>query len=330
MNNCPRIALTAGEPAGIGPDLCVQIACYQQHCELVVIADPSLLQQRADSLGIPISMEPVNLHCPPAPPPVGTIRYLSVDLAVVSVAGILDSSNVNYVLNILQTALDGCLTGQFDAVVTAPVNKAIINRANIAFTGHTEFLAAGSGVCKVVMMLATPSLRVALATTHLPLHAVSSAINHESLRHSIEIIHQHLIRYFAITTPRIAVCGLNPHAGENGHLGLEEIEIIAPVIRQFINQGISVSGPWPADTLFVKEKLQSFDVVLAMYHDQGLPVLKHQGFGQAVNITLGLPFIRTSVDHGTALDLAGTGKATTTSLQMAVDMAVMMTKNRQS
>lgn len=323
----PRIALTAGEPAGIGSDLCIQIAHQQQQCELVVIADPELLQQRADSLGLAIILEPVDLQQASKPAPAGIIRYLPEKLMVNSLAGVLDSRNAQYVLNTLQVALNGCLSGQFDAMVTAPVHKGIINEAGITFTGHTEFLADGAGVDKVVMMLATASLRVALATTHLPLTEVSSAITKQSLTQVITILNQSMQQQFGIEQPRIAVCGLNPHAGEGGHLGREEIDIINPVIEQFKQQGLAISGSWPADTVFVNDKLQDFDVVLAMYHDQGLPVLKHQGFGQAVNITLGLPFIRTSVDHGTALELAGTGKANSGSLEAAIDMAINMVRN---
>ena len=323
MNTCHRIALTAGEPAGIGPDLCVQLAQQQQTCELVVIADPQLLQQRAQQLGLPIELELTDLSKPAQAPEKGILRYLPVALSEPVKAGLLNSLNSNYVLNTLQLALDGCLEGSFDAVVTAPVHKGIINDAGFTFSGHTEFFADGAGVEQVVMMLATPTLRVALATTHLPLKMVSQAITQASLTRVIEIIHH------GLSSPRIAVCGLNPHAGEGGHLGTEEIEVISPVIERLIKQGINLSGPWPADTIFVQEKLHEFDVVLAMYHDQGLPVLKHQGFGRAVNVTLGLPFIRTSVDHGTALGIAGTGKATISSLQAAIDMANAMIKSKQ-
>lgn len=323
MNACYRIALTAGEPAGIGPDLCVQLAQQQQTCELVVIADPQLLQQRAQQLGLPINLELSDLAKPAHVAIKGTLRYLPVALAEPVIAGVLNSANSAYVLNTLQLALDGCQEGTFDAVVTAPVHKGIINDAGFTFSGHTEFFADGAGVEQVVMMLATPTLRVALATTHLPLKMVSQAITQASLTRVIEIIHQ------GLSSPRIAVCGLNPHAGEGGHLGTEEIEVISPVIKRLTKQGINLSGPWPADTIFVQEKLHDFDVVLAMYHDQGLPVLKHQGFGRAVNVTLGLPFIRTSVDHGTALDIAGTGKATISSLQAAIDMAYTMIESKQ-
>lgn len=328
MSSCARIALTAGEPAGIGPELCIQLAQYQHQCELVLIADPTLLRQRADALGLPVKFEQVDLKQTATASQAGVIRYLPVGLVKPSQAGVLDNRNSTYVLNTLQVALDGCLSGQFSAMVTAPVHKGIINDANIAFTGHTEFLADGAGVEKVVMMLATKSLRVALATTHLPLSGVSDAISKQSLSQVITILNQSMQQQFGIEQPRIAVCGLNPHAGENGHLGHEEIEVINPVIEHFKQQGLNISGPWPADTVFVEDNLQDFDVVLAMYHDQGLPVLKHQGFGNAVNITLGLPFIRTSVDHGTALDLAGTGQAKTTSLQAAVEMAIAMINSK--
>lgn len=328
MSSCARIALTAGEPAGIGPELCVQLAQYQHQCELVVIADPLLLSQRADALGLSVRFEQLDLKQTATASQAGVIRYLPVELVTASQAGILDSQNSTYVINTLQIALDGCLSGQFSAMVTAPVHKGIINDANIAFTGHTEFLADGAGVEQVVMMLATESLRVALATTHLPLSEVSAAISQQSLSQVITILNQSMQEQFGIKQPRIAVCGLNPHAGEGGHLGHEEIDVINPVIEQFKQQGLNVSGSWPADTVFVEDKLQDFDVVLAMYHDQGLPVLKHQGFGKAVNITLGLPFIRTSVDHGTALDLAGKGQAKLTSLQAAVEMAISMINSK--
>ncbi len=324
----PRIVVTAGEPAGIGPDLCVQISQDQQQCELIIIADPELLKQRCDSLGLSIEMELFDESKPATISAKKTLKYIPVTLDAPVQAGVLNKTNSSYVLASLQLALDGCLVKQFDAVVTAPVHKGIINEAGVAFSGHTEFFADGAGVEQVVMMLATPELRVALATTHLPLNKVSEAITQQSLTHVIEIINTSLQQQAGIATPRIAVCGLNPHAGEEGHLGREEIDIIAPVINTLSRQGMDLSGPWPADTIFVAEKLSNYDVVLAMYHDQGLPVLKHQGFGKAVNITLGLPFIRTSVDHGTALDLAGTGKASITSLQAAIDMACDMAQQQ--
>jgi 4-hydroxythreonine-4-phosphate dehydrogenase len=328
LSACPRIALTAGEPAGIGPDLCIQLAQYQQQSDIIVVADPQLLEQRAQQLDLALTLEAADLSLDATIAEPGTLRYIPVELIEPAFAGQLNHQNAPYVLNTLQCALDGCLDGSFDAVVTAPVHKAVINDANINFTGHTEFFADGSDTEKVVMMLATDDLRVALATTHLPLKDVSNEITSESLTRIIEIIHTSMKQQFGISKPRIAVCGLNPHAGEDGHLGREEIDIINPVIKRLSQQGIAISGPWPADTIFVKDKLTEFDVVLAMYHDQGLPVLKHQGFGMAVNVTLGLPFIRTSVDHGTALELAGTGKATMTSLQAAIDMAITMSKSQ--
>ncbi len=324
MNTVHRIALTVGEPAGIGPDLCVLLAQHQQSCELVAIVDPQLILERAELLNLPIKLQLVDLSSPASIPEVGTLRYLPATLAVPCKAGLLNSDNSRYVLETLQIALDGCLNNQFDAVVTAPVHKGVINDAGVSFTGHTEFFADGAGVDQVVMMLATESLRVALATTHLPLKQVSEAITQDSLRRVITIINDSMKNQFGFLAPKIAVCGLNPHAGEDGHLGREEIDIISPVIEQLVEKGIKLSGPWPADTIFLQDKMADYDVVLAMYHDQGLPVLKHQGFGTAVNITLGLPFIRTSVDHGTALDLAGTGKARITSLQAAIDMALNM------
>lgn len=325
---CPRIVVTAGEPVGIGPDLCVQIAKYQQQCELIVIADPELLQQSSDNLGLAIELEQFDSNQASSVAPKNKLKYIPVKLAAPVQAGVLNKKNSQYVLASLQLALDGCLTKQFDAVVTAPVHKGIINESGVDFTGHTEFFAKGADVEQVVMMLATRELRVALATTHLPLNKVSEAITQQSLSRIIHIINSSLQQLACIEQPRIAVCGLNPHAGENGHLGREEIDIISPVIKTLSQQGIKLSGPWPADTIFAAEKYSDHDVVLAMYHDQGLPVLKQQGFGKAVNVTMGLPFIRTSVDHGTALDLVGTGKASITSLQAAIDMACEMAKKQ--
>jgi len=325
---CSRIVITAGEPAGIGPDLCVLIAQQVQTAELIVIADPDLLAQRAQQLNSPLKLELADLSRPAQVTPQGTLKYLPVELAVDVQAGELNQHNADYVLTSLQIALEGCVEQHFDAVVTAPVHKGIINDAGVAFSGHTEFFAEGAGVDKVVMMLATPTLRVALATTHLPLKDVSSAVSKQSLQQVITILNNSLQQQFGLDKPRIAVCGLNPHAGEGGHLGNEEIDTINPVIEYCQQQGMAISGAWPADTVFVEDNLNQFDVVLAMYHDQGLPVLKHQGFGRAVNVTLGLPFIRTSVDHGTALDLAGTGNINIGSLQAAIDMADTMIQSR--
>ncbi len=330
MIKTQRLAVTAGEPAGIGPDLAIMLSQSDFIHELVVIADPALLAERAALLGIDVELHQVALSQPPTPSQSGKLSYIPLKLATKTIPGQLNPANANYVLQSLAIAADGCMQGQFAAVITAPVHKGVVNDAGIAFSGHTEFFAERAGVAKVVMMLATPQLRVALATTHLPLNAVSAAINRPELLQIIEIIQQSMQQQFGLQQPKIAVCGLNPHAGEGGHLGREEIDVIVPVIKTAAAQGISVSGPWPADTIFVKSRLAEYDVVLAMYHDQGLPVLKHSGFGEAVNITLGLPFIRTSVDHGTALDLAATGKAEIGSLLAAVNMAQWMIEQQLS
>jgi 4-hydroxythreonine-4-phosphate dehydrogenase len=320
----PRLALTAGEPAGIGPDLCIQLAQHVQSCQLIIIASPELLEDRAKQLNLPVKLIDYNPQMPKAVAEPGTLIVCSESLDTTVQAGILNSQNSKYVVNCLQRALNGCLAKEFDGVVTGPVHKGVINDAEIEFTGHTEFFADGANIDKVVMMLATDELRVALVTTHLPLSAVSAAITKQNVTQTLSIINSSFKQQFGKENPRIAVCGLNPHAGENGHMGTEEIEVISPVIEELKKNNPNISGPWPADTIFVKEKLADYDVIVAMYHDQGLPVLKHNGFGRAVNITLGLPFIRTSVDHGTALDLAGTGHADIGSLLTAIDMAVEM------
>ncbi len=328
MSAIPRLVLTAGEPAGIGPDLAIELAEQYQDYELIVIADPALLWQRAEQLGKVIDFELVDLDLPPITTAAGVLRYLPVQLAEPVEPGVLDKRNADYVLQTILTAHQGCQSGQFDAMVTCPVHKGVINDAEIPFTGHTEFLAEQSGVEKVVMMLACDSLRVALATTHLPLREVSDAITTTSLHQILDIIEQAMQTQFGIAEPNIAVCGLNPHAGEDGHLGSEEIDVIDPVIASFQEKGSAVSGSWPADTIFLNDRLENIDVVLAMYHDQGLPVLKHAGFSSAVNITLGLPYIRTSVDHGTALDLAASGLAKLGSLEAALAMARSMIASR--
>ena len=315
----PLLALTPGEPAGIGPDLCIALAQAGLAANIVVIADPELLRQRALLLRLPLTIVAYQRDAatdgtlPPA-----TLRVLPLPLRTPATPGKLDIANGHYVMQTLQLAVDGCLNGEFAALCTGPVQKSTINDAGYAFSGHTEFLAEQSKVERVVMMLATPTLRVALATTHLPLSAVPAAITASLLEAVITILHADLTRKFGIASPRILVAGLNPHAGENGHLGREEIDIITPVLTKLRSEGLQLQGPLPADTLFTPRHLQHADVVLAMYHDQGLPVLKYQGFGEAVNHTLGLPFIRTSVDHGTALDLAGTGKADSGSLSAAL------------
>ncbi|MDD1621859.1 MAG: 4-hydroxythreonine-4-phosphate dehydrogenase PdxA [Methylococcaceae bacterium] len=322
-NPIPRIALTPGEPAGIGPDLCIQLAQFEHACHLVAIADPELLRQRARTLGLPLSVSIFDLAEPTTEHSPGTLTVLPIDLTVPAVCGKLDPANSHYVVETIRQATLGCLDDAFAAMVTAPVHKGVINDAGIPFSGHTEFIADITGGTPV-MMLATPGLRVALVTTHLPLSHVSAAITQETLAGIIRLLDRDLRRRFAITHPKILVCGLNPHAGESGHLGLEEIEIIEPTLERLRGEGIHLYGPLPADTLFTPKYLESADVVLAMYHDQGLPVLKHMGFGQAVNVTLGLPVIRTSVDHGTALELAGTGKASLGSLRFALQTALDM------
>jgi len=323
----PRLALTPGEPAGIGPDLCVQLAQREHPCELVAIASAELLQQRAAQLGLPLQLRPFDATQPPAPSRAGELTILPHQLAVPVEPGKLDPANAGYVLQTLHSAVKGCLDGTFDALVTGPVHKGVINDAGIPFTGHTELLAELSNTPRVVMMLATEELRVALATTHLPLAEISRHITRPLLEEVIRILHRDLQQHFAITAPHILVCGLNPHAGEGGHLGREEIEIITPLLQQLRGEGMRLTGPLPADTAFTPQHLQQADAVLAMYHDQGLPVLKHLGFGRAANITLGLPFIRTSVDHGTALELAGSGNADTGSLEYALGVALQMVQS---
>ncbi len=316
----PIIALTPGEPAGIGPDLAVQLSRQAQACRLVVIGDPDMMHERAAQLGISLVIDAWQGQSHEA----GHLAVLPVPLARSAVAGQLDAANSPSVVETIRTAAQGCLDGDFDAVVTGPVQKSIINDAGIPFSGHTELLADIAGTERVVMMLAAGSLRVALATTHLPLRDVSDAITRPLLEEVLGILHNELQSRFGIAQPHILVCGLNPHAGEGGHLGTEEIEVIDPVLESLRDRGMHLTGALPADTAFVPRYLDEADAVLAMYHDQGLPVLKHAGFGRAVNITLGLPFIRTSVDHGTALALAGHGRADPGSLEAAMDAAIAM------
>lgn len=326
-----RLVITPGEPAGIGPDLIIQLAQTTHEHELICIADSSMLQQRAKKLGLPLTINAydANKHQSNV---AGSLTVLEQPLNNPSVCGIADKTNAQSQLNALQRAVEGCMSGEFSALITGPMHKGIINEAGIPFTGHTEYLAELSKTNKVVMMLAAPEskyqLRVALATTHLPLSQVSPAITQQSLNEVITILNTEMKKYFSSKEPRILVCGLNPHAGEDGHLGMEEIETITPVINKFKNKGFNIKGPIPADTVFTQPYLEDADVVLAMYHDQGLSVLKHVGFGAAVNVTLGLPFIRTSVDHGTAFDLAGTGKANSGSLNAALNMAIQMAEQR--
>jgi len=324
MTSIPRLAVTPGEPSGIGPDLIIQLSQQQQQAQLVVIADKFMMIQRAEQLGITtkfinyLASDAISVSA------VNEIIILDMPCEESVIAGQLNKNNSQYVLNTLTRATEGCLSNEFSAMVTAPLHKGIINDAGVEFTGHTEFLAELTQAELPVMMLAADSLRVALATTHLPLSEVSSAITQESLTKVINILHHDMQTKFGIAKPHILICGLNPHAGEGGHLGMEEINTIEPVIEKLRKQGMNLSGPLPADTLFTPKYLDTADAVLAMYHDQGLPVLKHVGFGHAINVTLGLPIIRTSVDHGTALDLAGSGKASTGSLIEAIKNALLM------
>ncbi|MEH6442334.1 MAG: 4-hydroxythreonine-4-phosphate dehydrogenase PdxA [Oceanospirillaceae bacterium] len=323
MTDIKRIAITSGEPAGVGPELVVKISQYDYPDQLVIIADPVLLAHTAKNLSLPLEVIIFDDNIL-TPSRKGQVYVYPVELAETSIAGTLNQSNSQYVINTLQLACDGCLTGKFHAMVTPPVHKGIINQAGIPFSGHTEFLQQQTQSSEVVMMLATEHLRVALVTTHLALNKVSSAITKSKLRNIIDILYSDLQHVFAINKPKILVCGLNPHAGENGHMGMEEINTIIPVLAEYQAQGLDLIGPLPADTLFTDKYLKTCDAVLAMYHDQGLPVLKYSGFGKAVNITLGLPIIRTSVDHGTALDIAGTGQADTGSLEVAIGYATKL------
>ncbi|WP_028080301.1 4-hydroxythreonine-4-phosphate dehydrogenase PdxA [Solimonas soli] len=325
MSHLPRIVLTPGEPAGIGPDLACVIAQQAWPAEIVAVADPQLLRARAAQLGLPLALHSADLGKAPQAQPAGALAVLPVPLAAPAAPGRLDPRNAAYVLETLRCAADACLAGQAGALVTGPVQKSVIADSGVPFSGHTEFLAEYCAAPLPVMMLATgaaPPLRVALLTTHLPLRAVADAITHERVLATLRILDHDLRARFGIAAPRILVCGLNPHAGESGHLGREEIEIIAPALDAARRAGIDARGPLPADTLFTPTHLADADAVLAMYHDQGLPVLKHAGFFDAVNITLGLPILRTSVDHGTALDLAGSGRADAGSLRAALRLAI--------
>ena len=308
----PRIAITSGEPAGVGPELCVQLSAGGvADCDVVVLGDRALLASRAAAIGLPFTAA-VEHHA----------------LRTPARAGVLDSKNSPYVIELLDAALAGLAAGRFDAMVTAPVHKGVIADTGLAFTGHTEYLAERTGCARPVMLLVAGTLRVALVTTHLPLRRVPDALSQPEIEAVIGVLHDDLVKKFGIAAPRIAVLGLNPHAGEGGHLGSEDDGIIAPAIAAARARGIDAFGPLPADTAFVPRELARCDAVLAMYHDQGLPTLKHAGFGHAVNVTLGLPVLRTSVDHGTALDLAGTGRADVGSLAAAVALAVDLVRRR--
>ena len=322
----PSLALTPGEPAGIGPDICVQIAQQPLSCHLVAVADGDLLLARARQLNLPLKLIDVSAAAPEVHKP-GSLQFIHVPLAEPAVPGVLNPVNAQYVLETLRSAVRACQSGRFNGMVTAPVHKGVINDAGIPFTGHTEYL---SELLRspVVMMLTGGNMRVTLATTHLPLKDVAAAITADRIESKLRIIQRDLITRFLLEDPRIAVAGLNPHAGESGHLGREEIDVIIPVLDKLRAEGMRLTGPVPADTLFNPVQLKQYDCIFTMYHDQGLPVLKHASFGGGVNITLGLPVIRTSVDHGTALELAATGRANPGSLLTAIEMAVQLAKNQ--
>jgi len=322
-----RLIITSGEPSGIGPDLVLQLAQKAWPIELVVIADKTLLQHRAKLLGLNVDFIEYDANKPAQPSKAQQMLIEEINTPQPVVDGQLNPANAEYVIKMLKRAIQGCMHNEFTGMVTGPVHKGVINESGLPFTGHTELLAEDSNTKQVVMMLATPGLRVALATTHLPLADVPKAITQTLLTDVLTITNNSLKHQFGIENPQILVTGLNPHAGEGGHMGREEIDVIEPVLEKLSSQ-MNLSDPLPADTLFTPKYLEQADAVLAMYHDQGLPVLKHVGFGQAVNITLGLPFIRTSVDHGTALDLAGTGKADVRSFEYAIEVALQMAQNQ--
>ena len=330
MSGQPIIAVTSGEPAGVGPELCLRLLDYLAEknppARLIVLADRQLMAERAAATGFAGILRD---WTPSLAPSAGTLDILHIPLSVPSYSGQLDSGNARYVLQLLDRALAGCRSGEFAAMVTAPVHKGVINDAGIPFTGHTEYLAEKTDTPRVVMMLAGGDLRVALATTHLPLKDVSVAITQESLEQTIRILHADMSKKYGFAEPRILVAGLNPHAGEGGYLGHEEIEVITPVLEKLRGEGMKLIGPLPADTMFTPPLLAQGDCVLAMYHDQGLTALKYATFGKGINVTLGLPIIRTSVDHGTALELAGTGRADPGSLFVAVEQAIEMAQRSE-
>lgn len=325
-----RILVTPGEPGGIGPDIVCAIAQQSRPYQLCAVADPQLLSGRAALLGLPLTLRMIDRDDdPPFELAAGELAVFPVALSAPARAGFADPLNAQYVLSCLDRAVSLCTEAKAEALVTGPINKASIIEGGYDFSGHTEYLAAKTATDTVVMMLASEQLRVALVTTHLPLQDVPAAITRVSLSQHIRILHTELRKHFVTSEPRILVCGLNPHAGEQGHLGREEIELIQPVCDEFRAAGMNLTGPVPADTAFTPTMLQQADAVLAMYHDQGLPVIKALSFGEVVNVTLGLPIIRTSVDHGTALDIAGSGKADAGSLAYAIDYAVSMSVQRR-
>lgn len=328
MKSLPVIAYTCGEPAGIGPDLAILLAGMRLPCRLRVLGHVEVLAERARLMGKDVKLVELGEDDETPPHTYGRLAVQSLPLAAAVRPGRLDTLNSRHVLALLDAALSGCMNGKFNAMVTGPLHKGVINDAGMPFTGHTEYLAEKSGTRKVVMMLVGGGLRVALATTHLPLRDVAAAITPDSLEQVLVVLHAELQEKFGIARPRIAVCGLNPHAGESGHLGREEIEVIEPVLKRLREGGMDLAGPLPADTLFAQLVKHPADAVLAMYHDQGLPVLKYASFGEGVNVTLGLPFIRTSVDHGTALELAGSGNIESGSLRAAMELAIELAARR--
>jgi len=320
-NSVPIIAVTSGEPAGIGPDVCLALARNRFAARIVVLGDREMLESRARQLGLRVQLSDPGAGLTP-----GSIACLHIPLSVPCRAGTLDPRNAPYVISLIDRAIEGCKAGEFAALTTAPVHKGVINDGGIPFVGHTEYLAERTGAAQVVMVLAGGGLRVALATTHLALKDVPRALTREGLERTIRVLHAELIRRFGISAPRILVAGLNPHGGEGGYFGREEIEVIGPVLEKLRAEGLQLTGPLPADTLFVPDRLAAGDCVLAMYHDQGLPVLKYASFGRGINVTLGLPMVRTSADHGTAIELAGTGRAEPGSLIEAVEAAIEMAR----
>jgi 4-hydroxythreonine-4-phosphate dehydrogenase len=323
-----RIAITPGEPAGVGPDLIIKIAQHAWPTQIVVVASAKLLRARAKLLQLPLVIKEYNANDEPTAHQAGTLIVLSVELDDICVPGELNTNNGRYVVETLRIASEKNISGEFDAVVTGPVHKGLINQAGIPFSGHTEYFAHQANCSDVVMMLATEGLRVALVTTHIPLAYVSKAVTHERLQKTTRILHQDLTTKFGIPSPKIYVCGINPHAGEDGHLGREEIDVMIPALDELRQEGMNLIGPLPADTIFQEKYLAEADAILSMFHDQGLPVLKFKGFGSSVNITLGLPFIRTSVDHGTALDLAGSNQADAGSFNEAIRTAITLANNQ--
>jgi 4-hydroxythreonine-4-phosphate dehydrogenase len=328
VTHIARIVITPGEPAGIGPDITLKIAQEKWSAELIAVCDPDLLIARAKILNLPLTLQEFDPIQSPTPHQPGVLKIYPLKSNIPSQAGLLDSNNATYVLHCLELATDYCLNGTADALVTGPVHKSIINEAGIEFTGHTEFLAKHCHAEEVIMLFVAGDIKVALVTTHLPLSDVPRAITKEKIIQITRLLNQELKNRFSLPHPHILVCGLNPHAGEMGHLGREEIEIITPALQQLQKEGINVEGPMPADTIFTKKYLENTDVILAMYHDQALPVVKYLGFGHAVNVTLGLPIIRTSVDHGTALDIAGTEAADAGSMMAAVELAIKLCKKQ--